>query len=89
MPKRIKDPNKSIFVKFNDEVSDSEINSFLYSLGVSGVRVSSLINRWVIEIPFWKENYFLEKINNSEIISTIHDFERKIINEEEMQEENS
>lgn len=89
MPKRIKDQNKSIFVKFNDNASDSEINSFLYKLGISGVRASSLINRWVIEIPFWKENYFLDKMNSSQLVLAVHDNFHRKNTREEIEEENS
>lgn len=78
MPKRIKDKNKSIFVKFKDTTNDKQINEFLNSLGIYGTRVSNLINRWAIEIPFWKEGYFAEKMQESDLVMTVHDnFERK------------
>lgn len=89
MPKRIKDKNKSIFVKFQENLSDKDVSKFLGSMGISGVRVSSLINRWAIEIPFWRENYFVEKISNSEMTVAIHenfDKKKKTIEIEENEE---
>jgi hypothetical protein len=73
MPKRIKDKNKSIFVKFNDEIDDKKINEFLNSLGIYGTRVSSLINRWAVEIPFWREGHFTEKMLESDLVNTVHE----------------
>lgn len=85
MPKRMKDRNKSIFVKFKEEYSDKEINKFLNSLSVQGTRVSTLINRWVVEIPFWKEGQITEKMLDSELVNVIHenfDIKRKNFTEE-------
>lgn len=87
MPKRFKDRNKSLFVKFYDDVVEEEIGDLLSSLNVSGTRVSNLINRWAIEIPFWKEGHFIEKFYESDIVERIHEsFNRKRVNRD--QEEN-
>ena len=79
MPKRIKDKNKSIFVKFYSSVNEEEIHSFLNSLKVTGTRVSSLINRWAIEVPFWKEDFFVKKFQENESVELVHEsFDRKV-----------
>lgn len=78
MPKRMKDKNKSIFVKFYEDINDKEINSLLISMGVSGNRVSNLINRWAIEVPFWREESFMTKFSENELVEKVHEgFERK------------
>lgn len=73
MPKRIKDKNRSIFVKFYQNIPEEEVREFLGSLNLEGFRSSTLINRWVLEVPFWKENFYLEKLYQSEIIEQIHE----------------
>lgn len=82
MPRRFKDRNKSVFVKFYDDVGDEEVGEFLSSLGVAGIRVSNLINRWAVEVPFWKEGFFVEKFDaETELVERIHDsFDRKRTN---------
>jgi len=78
MPKRIKDKNKSLFVKFHEDVAEKEVHSFLYKMGVSGVRVSSLISRWAVEVPFWKEDFYADKLLDSGLTEVIHEsFDRK------------
>ena len=91
MPKRIRDKNKSIFVKFYDETRDNEVGALLMKLGISGVRVSNLVNRWAVEVPFWKEEIFTEKLQNSDLVERINegfDKKRKNIVEEEREDEN-
>ena len=81
MPRRFKDRNKSMFVKFHEGVSDEEVGDFLSSLGVSGVRVSNLLSRWAVEVPFWKEGFFMEKFYENEIVDRVHEsFDRKRTN---------
>ncbi|NBP03975.1 MAG: hypothetical protein EBU90_28555 [Proteobacteria bacterium] len=84
MPRRFKDRNKSIFVKFYDDVGDEEVGELLSSLGVAGIRVSNLINRWAVEIPFWKEGFFVEKFDAEvELVEKVHEsFDRKRTNYE-------
>lgn len=90
MPKRIKDKNRSIFVKFVQDATSKDINSLLDPLGAKAIRVSSLINRWVVEVPFWKAESCMDKMENSGLIETIHeDFSRRRgsqINQEEQEE---
>lgn len=90
MPKRVKDKNKSIFVKFKDDTNDKQVNEFLNSLGIYGTRVSNLMNRWAIEIPFWREGHFTEKMLESELVAKVHenfDMKRKNIRQEQIEDE--
>jgi hypothetical protein len=88
MPRRFKDRNKSIFVKFYDDIMDEEVGELLSSFGVSGTRVSNLINRWAVEIPFWKEGVFVENFSESELVEKVHDsFDRKRTNQSQESEE--
>jgi hypothetical protein len=63
--------NTSIIVKFID-CTDDEIDESLKSINLSGVRVSNLINRWAIEVPFWKEQYYTEQLKKLDLIDTVH-----------------
>lgn len=73
MPKRLKDKNKSVFVKFHQDVTDKEAMALMSSIGVSGTRVSTLIKRWVVEVPYWKEDFYCERMLRSELVETIHE----------------
>jgi hypothetical protein len=78
MPKRMKDKNRSVFVKFHDDVSSKEIHSMLAMLGVSGTKVSSIINRWAVEVPFWKEEQFVAKFYDDAKVELVHEnFDRR------------
>ena len=63
--------NTNIVVKFHPS-TDKEINKLLGSLNLTGVRVSNLIPRWAIDVPFWKESYFAEKLEQSELVEKIY-----------------
>jgi hypothetical protein len=73
MKKKANNSNKNtnIVVNFNSN-SDKEINKFLKSLNLSAVRVSNLFSRWAIDVPFWKEDYFAQKLSESEIVEKIY-----------------
>lgn len=78
MPKRFNDKNRSIFVKFHQDVQDDEIEKEIRSMGISGSRVSSLVNRWVLEVPFWKEEEYAYKLSVNDLVDTVHDnFDRR------------
>ena len=83
--------NTNIVVKFLPS-TDKEINNLLGSLNLTGVRVSSLIPRWAIDVPFWKESYFAEKLEQSELVEKIYrnaPIRRRDSREEEILEEGS
>lgn len=78
MPKRVSDKNRSIFVRFREDATEKDIRSELVRLGMSGSRVSSLINRWVLEVPFWKEEEYSDMLANSEFVEVLHEnFDRR------------
>lgn len=90
MPKRFNDRMRSIFVKFEHGVTDKEVNSELRSMGISGSRVSTLINRWVMEVPFWKEQEYVERLAGNKLVETVHesgDSRRRINYEDEGHED--
>ena len=73
MPKRFNDKQRSIFVKFQQYATNKEISAELKSMGISGSRISSLINRWVIEVPFWKEEEYSEALRNNDLVECVHE----------------
>lgn len=73
MPKRFNDKQRSVFVKFHHEVPDDEIEKDLRSMGISGSRVSSLVNRWVLEVPFWKEEEYVDRLWDNGLVEMVHE----------------
>lgn len=63
--------NKFLNVVINFDCSEKKINKLLKSLSLSGVRVSGIINRWAVDVPFWKKDYYLEKLIESDLIEKI------------------
>lgn len=57
----------NIIVKFYP-CSDNDVKEYLNSLELEGTRVSNLINRWAVDVPFWKQNYFSKKFLENEIL---------------------
>lgn len=54
--------------------TEKEINNFLKEHDVSGVRVSSIINRWAIEVPFWREQDFISKFSENELVKSVNPY---------------
>lgn len=70
--KKRKNTNKTISVIVNFYPStQKEIEDLLNSLKISGVSVSNLISRWSIEVPFWKEGYYIGKLLESELVQKV------------------
>jgi hypothetical protein len=59
--------NSSIVVKFYPATT-KEIKKLLDSHNLFGVKVSNIINRWAIDVPFWKEEYYCNKLSESELV---------------------
>ena len=72
MPTRSKDKNNTLMVKFYEDVADKEAHAMLAWLGLSGTRVSTLIKRWAVEVPYWREEEYLDKFYESEIVEVVH-----------------
>lgn len=84
MPNRPKDKYNTILVKFYDNVGDKEARSLLAHLGAGGTRVSTLIKRWAVEIPYWREAEYLQKFYDSDLVMAVHDsFDKSYDGEEE------
>lgn len=69
--KNVLNKNSNIIVNFHC-YPDKKINKFLKDLNLSGVRVSTIINRWAVDVPFWKEDYYAEKFLESEMVERIY-----------------
>jgi hypothetical protein len=63
--KKIKLAN--IIVKFYP-CTDKDVKEYLSSLNLEGIRVGSLINRWAVDVPFYKQSYFSKKFLENEIL---------------------
>jgi hypothetical protein len=63
--------NSNIIVNFNC-YSDKKINKLLKDFNLSGVRVSTIINRWAVDVPFWKEDHYAEKFLESDLVERIY-----------------
>lgn len=72
MPTRSKDKYNTLLVKFYEDVADKEAHSTLAWLGVSGARVSALIRRWAVEVPYWKEDELVNKFYSSDLVEAVH-----------------
>ena len=73
MPTKTKDKNNTILVKFYDDVSDVEARAMLATMGISGTRVSTLIKRWAVEVPYWREEEYLYKLYDSDLVLAVHE----------------
>lgn len=56
------------------EYSEKEINKFFKENEISGTRVSTIVNRWAVEVPYWKEQEFIDKFYENEIIKSVHPY---------------
>jgi hypothetical protein len=73
MKKKINNINKNTTVLVNfHPATDKEINKLLNSLNITGIKVSNLIPRWALEVPFWKEKYYIEKLSDSELVEKVY-----------------
>lgn len=72
MPTRFKDKNNTLLVKFYEDVGDKEVRAMLATMGVSGSRVSTLIRRWAVDVPYWREEEFIYKFYDSETVQAVH-----------------
>lgn len=86
MPKRIKDKTNTVIVKFYDDVADKEVHSLLAWLGANGSKVSTLINRWAVDVLYWKEAEITEKLRESDLVEAIQSEPSKITRREEVED---
>lgn len=83
MPKRIRDKTNTVIVKFYDDVADKDVHSLLAWLGANGSKVSTLINRWAIDVLYWKEAEITEKLRKSELVEAIQSEPSRVTRREE------
>lgn len=78
--------NSSIIVNF--DCSEKKINKLLKDLGLSGVRVSTIISRWAVDVPFWKEDYYADKLLESDLVERVYLSPKKYYETEETSDGN-
>jgi hypothetical protein len=72
MPSRARDKYNTVLVKFYEDITDKEARSELARMGASGTRVSTLIRRWAVEVPYWREAEFVERFYESDIVQAVN-----------------
>jgi len=85
MPKRIRDKTNTVIVKFYEDVSNKDIHSLLTWLGANGSKVSTLVNRWAVDVFYWKESETTEKLRKSELVEAIQSEPNRITRREEVE----
>jgi hypothetical protein len=86
MPKRVKNKTNTVIVKFYEDVADKEVHSLLTWLGVNGSKVSTLVNRWAVDVLYWKELETTDKLRKSELVEAIQSEPSKITRREEVED---
>ena len=62
--------HNTLLIKFNVN-SDKYISSWFKNFNLEHFKVSSLIQRWAVEVPFWKEEEYIDEFFNSYIVESI------------------
>ena len=62
--------HNTLLLKFNTD-SDSEVESWLGNFNLEFFKVSSLIQRWAVEVPFWKEEEYIQKFFKCSMVESI------------------
>lgn len=60
----------TLLIKFNID-SDGQIISWFRNFNLEHFKVSNLIQRWVVEVPFWKEEEYIQEFFDSTIVESI------------------
>jgi hypothetical protein len=61
----------SLIVTFHT-VTTKEVEKFLKEHNVSGTNVSSIIPRWAVDVPSWKEKELISEFLNNELVKSVH-----------------
>jgi hypothetical protein len=85
MPKRMRDKHNTVLVKFYENITDKEVRSVLAHMGLSGTRVSTLVRRWAVEVPYWLEGDYIVKFYNNDMVEAIHNSFNKTEESEEQE----
>jgi len=51
--------------------TDREINEFLNDHKISGVSVSTIIPRWALEVPSWKERELIDEFSKHDLVKSV------------------
>ena len=86
MKRNMSNRNSSIIVNF--DCSDKKINKLLKELNLSGVRVSTIMPRWAVDVPFWKEDYYVDKLLESDLVERVYLSPKKYYETEEASDGN-
>jgi len=62
--------HNTLLIKFNI-TSDNYISSWFNGFNLEHFKCSSLIQRWAVEVPFWKEEEYIDKFFDSSIVESI------------------
>lgn len=60
----------TLLIKFNID-SDSQIISFFNDFNLEYFKVSNLIQRWAVEVPFWKEEEYVDKFYSYLMVDSV------------------
>jgi len=88
MPKRTRDKHNTMLVKFYENATDNEVRLILVHMGLGGDRVSTLVRRWAVEVPYWLEGEYIEKFYHNDMVEAVHNSFNKTEEGEEQYIEN-
>jgi len=63
----------TIVVNFHGGVAEATVEDFLEKESLYGTQVSTLCNRWAIEVPPNKEQEYVEKLKGCDLIRKVHE----------------
>lgn len=62
----------TIIVTFHRGVGEADINSYLQEEHLEGTLVSQFRNRYAIEVPAGREDEYVERFSNEELIESVN-----------------
>lgn len=65
--------SSTLFVQFDFDVSESEIEELFNENGLRGTLVSNLLKRYTVEVPYGDEKKYTEILAKSESVLKIHE----------------
>lgn len=63
----------TIIVNFHANISEGIVEEYLDEQGLFGIQVSQLCNRYAIEVPPGKEQEYVDKFRQCELVRKVHD----------------
>lgn len=65
--------SSAVFLRFVDDLSENDIEHFLDEHKWFGTKVSQLMNRYVVEVPWKEEQESVEILASSPLVKRIHE----------------